>query len=211
MIRDTFETNPGLCELFKRKILERAGVVGLSEYLIDFDAQIDMKGTYQDNLRIIYRQYPQLSQNSDYFRIKSIRPLNDAALEQSWRSFKRNNGHEIPKLPREPTEQPLMPELVITYTIGRESEMARNQAPKEPISIKPIVRQDGANPSSSTYRELVKSLLDRVTALAGEKVTRMILHQIRQETSRTASNYSRNQTLTDNIVDALDDVLSIRR
>ncbi|MGD0178143.1 MAG: hypothetical protein ABSC50_15105, partial [Candidatus Bathyarchaeia archaeon] len=64
MIRDTFETNPGLSELFKRKIIERARFVGLSEGLIDFEAQIDKKGTYQDNLRTFYREYPQLTQNS---------------------------------------------------------------------------------------------------------------------------------------------------
>ena len=148
MIRDTFEANPGLCELFKRKMLERARFVGLGEELIDFDTQIDMKGTYQDNLRIIYRQHPQLSQNSDYFRIRSVRPLSGVALEQSWQSYEQNNGHESPQRTREPTEQPtrveaIMPELIITYTISSESVLARKEARNEPepISMKPEHRQ----------------------------------------------------------------------
>ena len=217
MIRDTFETNLGLCELFKRKILERARLVGLSEDLIDFETQIDMKGTYQDNLRIFYREYPQLSQNSDYFRIDPIRPLSGAVLEQSWRAYERNNGHEISELTREPTEQPLtaeaaMPGFIITYTIGGESATARKEAPKEPepISIKPILRQAEANAAASTHREFVKSILDRVTAVAGEKGTKTILHQIGQEFGVTAFNYSRDRILSDNLVAALDDVLSIR-
>ncbi len=217
MIRDTFETNPGLCELFKRKILERARFVGLSENLIDFEARIDMKGTYQDNMRVFYRQYPQLSQDSDYFRTKSFRPLSGAALEQSWRGYERNNGHATPELTREPTEQLLtteaiMPDLVITYTIGGKSVMARKEAPKEPesISIKPILGQAEANPAASTYGELVKSILDRVTAMAGQKVTKTILHQIGQEIGRTAFNHSKDQILPDNLVEALDHALSIR-
>jgi predicted hydrocarbon binding protein len=262
MIRDTFATNPGLCELFKRKILERARFVGLSEGLIDFEAHIDMKGTYQDNLRTFYRQYPQLSQDSDYFRIKSIRPLSGAALEQSWRGYERNNGHEILELTREPTEQPLtagvMHEFFITYNIGGESLTARKEAPKEPetISIKPTLQQVEANPAASTYRELAKSdwltwastipefkpkpienlerreqdclipqdgepilsfqatmfqsILDRVTAMVGEKVAKIILHQIGQEIGKTAFNDSKEKILSGNLAEALDHVLNIR-
>jgi len=217
MIHDTFETNLGLRELFKRKIIERARFVGLSEDLIDFEAQIDAKGTYQDNLRIFYQQYPQLSENSDYFRIKSVRPLRGAALEQSWRSYERNNGHEIPELSRMSTEEPptaraIMPELVITYTIGRQSGMARKEAPeeREPISINPILRQAEADPAASSYRELVKSILDRVTAMAGEKATRAILHQIGREIGGTTFNYSRDQIQSDNLAEALDHFLNIR-
>ncbi|MGD0423977.1 MAG: zinc ribbon domain-containing protein [Candidatus Bathyarchaeia archaeon] len=123
MLRDTFEANPGLHELFKRKILERARFVGLSETVIDFDSHLDKTLTYTENLRIFYRKYPRLTQGSDYFRIKSIRPLSGAALEWSWRNYERNNGHEVRELTkRTPIEQPLttdaiMPELVITYTI----------------------------------------------------------------------------------------------
>jgi predicted hydrocarbon binding protein len=216
MIRDTFESNPGLCELFKRKMLERARFVGFSEGLIDFESQIDIRGTYQDNLRIFYREYPQLSQKSDYFRIKSIRPLSGVALEQSWRSYERNNGYEI----TEPTEQPLtaeaiMPELTITYTIGCGPVMARKEEPKdhEPISAKPIFPQADADSAAATHRELLKSILDRVTAMTGEKATRMILHQIGQEIGRTAFNHSKDQTQSmslDNLVESLDRVLSIR-
>jgi len=124
MIRDTFENNPGLHELFKRKILERARFVGLSETLIDFDSHLDKTLTYTDNLRIFYRKYPRLSQGSDYFRIKSIRPLTGAALEWSWRNYERNNGHKVQELPKRKaikqslTTDAIMPELVITYTIG---------------------------------------------------------------------------------------------
>ena len=218
MIRDTFETNLGLRELFKRKIIERARFVGLSEDLIDFDAQIDVKGTYQDNLRIFYQQYPQLSENSDYFRIKSIRPLRGAALEQSWRSYERNNnGREASELTRMPTEEPrtartIMPELVITYTIAHQPLMTRKESPEEHerISINPILRQAEADPAASSYRELVKSILDRVTAMAGEKATRAILHQIEREIGRTAFNYSRDQIQSHNLAEALDDLLNIR-
>jgi len=218
MIHDTFETNLGLRELFKRKIIERARFVGLSEDLIDFKTQIDVKGTYQDNLRIFYKQYPQLSENSDYFRIKSVRPLRGVALERSWRSYERNNGHEIPELTGMPTEQPpttraMMPELVITYTISRQTAMARKEGPEEhePISISPpTLGQGEANPAASSYRELVNSILDRVTAMAGEKATRAILHQIGREIGRTTFNYSRDQNQPDKLAEALDHFLNIR-
>jgi predicted hydrocarbon binding protein len=216
MIRDTFETNPGLCELFKRKILERARFVGLNEGLIDFEAQIDKKGTYQDNLRIFYREYPRLTQNSDYFRIESIRPLSGAALEQAWRSFQENSRHETPELIGMPTEQSptvetIMPQFVLTYTFGSESEMARNEAPKEsqPTSTEQILPEAETDAAVSTHRELVKSILDRVSAVAGEKVTKTILHQIGLEIGRTAF-HSKDQIVSDNPLEALDRVLNIR-
>jgi len=263
MIRDTFETNPGLRELFKRKILERARYVGLSEGLIDFKAHIDMKGTYQDNLRTFYRQYPQLSWDSDYFRIKSIRPLSGAALEQSWRGYERNNGHETLEVAGAPTGQQLSGEdvthqFIITYTIGGESLFARKEALEEPetISIRPTVRPVDSNPAALTLGELAKSdwltwastitefkpksienlqhqeqdgsttqdkeptlsiqatifqsILDRVTAMVGEKVARIILHQIGQEIGRAAFNDSRNKILFGNLAEGLDQILSIR-
>jgi len=263
MIRDTFETNPGLRELFRRKILERARFVGLSEGLIDFQAHIDMKGTYQDNLRTFYRQYPQLSQDSDYFRIKSIRPLSGAALEQSWRGYERNNGHETLEVAREPTDQPLTGEdvthqFVITYTIGGGSALARKEAAEEPqtFSMKSTLRPVDSNPAASTCGELAKSdwlrwasaisefkpssienlerreqdgwtlqdrepilsfqatmfqsILDRVTAMVGEKVARIILHQIGQEIGKAVFNDSKNKILFGNIAEILDHVLSIR-
>jgi predicted hydrocarbon binding protein len=263
MIRDTFEANPGLRELFKRKILERARFVGLREGLIDFEAHIDMKGTYQDNLRTFYRQYPQLSQDSDYFRIKSIRPLSGAALEQSWRGYEQTNGHEGLELTGEPTEEPptegsATHEFVITYTIGGESLMARGEVPKEPetISIKPTLRQVEADLPASTYGELAKSDLltsassitkfkpklienlergeedywiaqetgpilsfqatmfhsirDRVTAMVGEKVAKIILHQIGLEIGKTAFSCSKDKILSSSLGQALDHVLSAR-
>jgi hypothetical protein len=212
MIRDTFESNPGLCDLFKRKIVERARFVGLSEHLIDFESQLDMKGTYHDNLRIFYREYPQLAQNSDYFRIRSMRPLSGAALENSWRSFERNNGHEIPEPLAIPTEQPLTamaPELVTTYSIGDELAMARSEAPEEPepSSRSPVLGKAEADPAASAYREFVKLILDSVTTLAGEKVAKAILYQIGRDIGRTAF---KEQILCGNIVEALDQVLRIR-
>ena len=263
MIRDTFEANPGLRELFKRKILERARFVGLREGLIDFDAHLDMKGTYQDNLRTFYRQYPQLSQESDYFRIKSIRPLSGAALEQLWRGYERTNGHEGLKLTGEPTEQPSTAEdathqFVITYTVGSESLRARGEAPREPttISTKPTLRQMEADPPASIYGELAKpdwltwassvtkfkpdplenierleednwipedaestlsfeatmfhSIRDRVTAMVGEKVASVILHQIGQEIGKTAFNASKSRIPPGKLDEALDHVLSTR-
>jgi predicted hydrocarbon binding protein len=216
MIRDTFETNPGLSELFKRKIIERARFVGLSEGLIDFEAQIDKKGTYQDNLRTFYREYPQLTQNSDYFRIASIRPLSGAALEQAWRSFQENSRHETTELIGMPTEQSptaasMLPQLVLTYSFG-ESITERNEGPKEPEPIpnEPTLPQAETNTAAFPHGELVRSILDRVSAMAGEKVTRAILHQVGLEIGRTEFNYSRDRMLPDNAVEALDHVLSVR-
>jgi len=213
MIRDTFETNPGLSQLFMSKMLERARFVGLSEDLIDFETHLDMKGTYQDNMRIFYREYPQLSRNSDYLRIKCMRPLTGAALEQSWRSFERNNGHDITEQTRTPTEPPPTTELVITYTIGGAPEISGKEAPKppEPISTKTMTPRTESNPAASTYRELVKSILDHVTVLTGEKATRMILHQIEREMTRTTFNYSRDQNPPHHLTEALDDILHRRR
>jgi predicted hydrocarbon binding protein len=217
MIRDTFESNPGLCELFKRKILEKARFVGLDENLLDFVTRIDMKGTYQDNLRIFYREYPQLSENSDNIRIRSFRPLSGAALEQSWRSYEQNNRHEIPEPTKEPSDQSpatstIMPELIITYSIGGGSIMGRNEASADPelVPTNPVLAQVEANSADSTYRELVQSILDHVTATAGEKVTKTILHHIGQEIGSTVFNHLASQKHPDNLVEALDRVLNIR-
>jgi hypothetical protein len=195
LIRDTFETNPGLCELFKRKILERARFVGLSEDLIDFETRIDPNGTYHDNLRVFYREYPQLSQNSDYLRIKSTRALSGAALDQSWRGYERNNGHELPEPTRILSHHSLrpheiMPELAVTYTFGAESIMPRQEPPKKPelVSIETMLRRAEDDPAVSTYGELLRSILDCVTSMAGERVTKAILHQIEADIGGTAIN-----------------------
>ncbi len=212
MIRDTFESNPGLRDLFKRKIVERARFVGLSEHLIDFDSQIDIKGTYHDNLRTFYREYPQLAQNSDYFRVKSVRPLSGAALEHSWRSFEQNSGNEILEPTRTPTERPLtaiMPELIITYSIGNKIAVARSETPEapEPFSRRPTLGQAEADPAASAYREFIRLILDHVTKLAGQKLAKAILYQIGRDIDGTAF---KNQPLCDNIVEALDQVLNTR-
>ena len=218
MIRDTFEANPGLRELFRSKIHERARFVGLSEDLIDFETHLDMKGTYQDNMRIFYREYPQLSHNSDYLRIKSMQPLTGAALDRSWRSFERNTRHELTKPTKTQTGQPLttdpiMTELVITYTIGGAAEISGKEAPKTPesTSTKPITARTESNPAATPYRELVKSILDRVTVLAGEKTTRIILHQVEREMGKATFNNPRDETPPHHLVEALDDVLHRRR
>jgi predicted hydrocarbon binding protein len=212
MIRDTFETNRGLCELFKHKMRERARLTGLTEGLIDFEGQIDMEGTYEDNLRIFYREYPQLSQQSDYFRIKSFRFPSGAALEKAWRSYEENNGNEIKGVTAQPTEHPVMPELVITYTIGRESVMAPEEAAEnsELVSARPRIEQEKVDSAPSTYTDLVRSILDRVTAMAGEKATKMMLHQIGQEIGMNAFDHSRNEILPHNLRETLDHALSIR-
>ena len=204
MIRDTFETNPGLCELFKRKMLERAKFVGLSDAQIDFESQIDLKGTYHDNLRTFYREYPQLSQDSDYFRIKSGRALSGAALEESWRSYEENNSHET-------LEQAAcaMPELVVTYTVNRELNATRQDSPKDPELVSKSISQATVNPAS-THGELAKLILDRVTVMAGEKVTRKILHQIGQEIGRDAFQGSGDRILPHNLLEALDHAVNIR-
>ncbi len=217
MIRDTFETNPGLCELFKRKIVERARVLGLSEGMIDFESQIDMKGTYEDNLRSFYREYPQLSQESDYFRIKPIRPLSGAVLERSWQAYERNNGHENLDPNAQPANHPytvtaMLPELTITYTIGVGPVVTRTAAPKQPdpFSAEPVIQQVEANSSTSMHSELVNSILDHVTAMTGERVAKMILHQVGQEIGGTAYNYTGDQTLFHGPIEALDHVLRTR-
>jgi len=64
--KDTFEHNPGLAELFKRKIFDVAREVEFPEDLIDFNSHMDMKGTDSENLRLFYREYPRLSERSDY-------------------------------------------------------------------------------------------------------------------------------------------------
>lgn len=213
MIRDTFENNAGLCKLFKHKILERAQSVGFDKDLIDFDAQIDMKGSYHENLRTFYRQYPQLSKDSDYFRLKPVRALSGAALEQSWQSYVQNTGHETQGLPEGPTEQHptsqgFMPELTITYNIGGEAAIGRKGAVREPesMSMNPMLPHD---PVASPHRELLKLILDGVTEMAGEQVTKTILQQIGREIGRVAFPHP-GQVLADNLVEALDHALSVR-
>ena len=204
MIRDTFETNPGLCELFKRKILERAQSAGLSSDLIDFDSQIDMKGTFKDNLQIFYREYPQLAQDSDYLRFKSPRPLTGIVVEQAWRSYKRSNGR---------AEQPIgmetiMPELTVTYTVDLQPPSAGKEAPNEGrvISRKPVPSQGEANETLWAHMELTKLLLDRVTAMAAENVTKAILQQLGRETEWTAFHHARDKEPPGNLIAAENEI-----
>jgi predicted ArsR family transcriptional regulator len=216
MIRDTFEANPGLYELFKRRILNRAHSVGLRGDLIDFESQIDMKGSYHENLRRFYRTYPELAEHSDYIRLKSPRPLSGVVLEQSWRCYEGSNANESP----EPTEKAtalsamtLMPELTVTYTIRHESPMEREEMAGGPeaISTDATLSAGESNLVASTHRELMKMLLDRITATAGEKFTKTILHQIGGEIGRTAFHHSsRNGPQPDSLAEALDYALRIR-
>jgi len=206
MIRDTFETNPGLCELFKRKILSRAQSAGLSSELIDFKTQIDMKGTFQENLRAFYREYPQLAEESDYLRLRSPRRLTGAALEQSWRSYQRSNRQ---------TERPLapgtiLPEFTVTFTIGRESAIAGHQKSNPNSNLATTIPpQSERTHRISTYSELTKLVLDRVTAMAGANVTKTILHQIGREIGSTAYHSSTAQTVPFNLAADLDQVLGL--
>jgi predicted hydrocarbon binding protein len=202
MIRDTFETNPGLCELFKRKILERARSVRLSEDLIDFSAHIDMKGTYQDNLRIFYRGYPQLSQNSDYLRISSNKRISRDALERSWRGYEQNERLEIPESARALVKSDWLkwPLTVTEFNpepvekLGRqEQEGWRHEDGERILSFRVTTFQ---------------SIIDRVTATTGEKVATIILHQIGKEVGRTAYSHCTDKMLSDNLVETLDRVLS---
>ena len=204
MIRDTFETNPGLCKLFKRMILDRAQSAGFRSELIDFEAQIDMKGTFKDNLRTFYREYPQLAHDSDYLRLKSPRPLTGAALEQSWRSYERDNEPAEPVLDSGAN----FPRLTVTYTISRESSMAQRQAPIAQATSKSATLSEDESSQSLNHRDLMKLLLDRVTAMAGENVTKMILHQIGREIGSTAFHQSRKQDPPGNLVAVLDQALS---
>jgi predicted hydrocarbon binding protein len=213
MIRDTFETNPGLCELFKRKIVSKALCVGLSPGLIDFDAQIDMKGSYQDNLRTFYREYPQLAQESDYSRLKQPRPLTGAALEESWLSYALNKPNEAAAQEIEQANQfvdaaAIVPELTVTYSIGPNS-------PKSPNGLPESVSTNGAskieaNQTPANHSELVRLLLDRVTAMAGEGVTKTILHQVGKEIGRTAFHHSGHQISEGNLAASLDRALRSR-
>ena len=210
MVRDTFERNPGLCELFKRKILDRAESVGLKADLIDFDSQIDMKGTFQENLRSFYREYSQLAVNSDYLRLKSSRPLSGAALEQSWLSYERSNAQEL-------TEEPMgadaiIPKLTVTYTIGRESAIASSEAPNGPemAPARALLSQVEPAQGQLTHSELMKLLLDRVTAMAGEDVAKTILHQVGRDLGRTAFDHARRQYPTNNLAAGLDHALRSR-
>lgn len=103
-IRDTFELNPGLAELFKRKILDIAKDVQFPADLIDFELHMDMKGTYSENLRAFYREYPRLSERSDFFNKNPIRPISEGQIERNYRAYQVSNG-EIP--------EPIIPVIAI--------------------------------------------------------------------------------------------------
>lgn len=127
-----------------------------------------------------------------------------------------------------------MPELVLTYNIVSEPVIAPKVAQKEPVKSEwqaststitefepePIGRnqhqeqagwilEDGERILSFPVTTF-QSILDRITEMAGVKVTKIILHQIGQEIGRTAFNYSRHQIRSGNLVTALDHVLSNR-
>lgn len=200
MIRDTFETNPGLCELFKRKIIDKARSSGFSKDKIDFESHIDMKGTFQDNLRSFYRAYPQLAQDSDYFRLKSQRQLSGVVLEQSWRSYERSNRR------KDLREGIIVPELTVTYTVGRGFPPTQDENTRGPDATSGNAEVDQ---TSSAHSEIMRLLLDRVTAIAGEDVTKTILLQIGREIGRTAFHRS-NQTQAGNLAAGLDHALRSR-
>lgn len=90
--KDTFEHNPGLAELFKRKILDIAKEVEFPEDLIDFDSHMDMKGTYSENLTRFYQAYPRLSERSDYLKKNPIRKISESRIERVYQAYQANNG-----------------------------------------------------------------------------------------------------------------------
>ena len=106
-IRDTFELNPGLAKLFKRKILEIAREVHFPEDLIDFKTHMDMKGTYSDNLRIFYHEYPRLSERSDYLKKNPVQRLSEPQIQRSYRAYQISNGE---------TPEPITPIIAIANT-----------------------------------------------------------------------------------------------
>jgi hypothetical protein len=57
----------------------------------------------------------------------------------------------------------------------------------------------------------VKSILERVTILAGEKTTRLILHQIEREMDRTTFNYPEDEPSSHHLLEVLDDALHRRK
>jgi len=198
MTRDTFEANPGLCELFKRKILDRAHSAGLSPDLIDFKSRIDMKGTFQESMQVFYRAYPLLGQDSDYIQLRRSHGLSGAALEQSWRSYERNNR----------SDRSMMPELTVTFSIT--SDPTGFEKEDEQLS-KAIDRQNAMNPSDDVQSGLMKMVLDRVTAMVGENATKAILHRIGREIGSTAfHSFSTRQEPTQDPVEALDHAIRIR-
>jgi hypothetical protein len=139
LIRDTFELNPGLAELFKRKMLEIAKEVGFPEDLIDFESHIDMKGTYGDNLRIFYREYPRLSERSDFLKKNPIRELSKPQTERAYRAYQisqgqtpepviavTNQGHEVAQPTTEEPIQPSYPTLSFNYSVNSYSKSSRD-------------------------------------------------------------------------------------
>lgn len=121
-IRDTFEANPGLAELFKKKILEIAREVHFPEDLVDFESHLDRKGTYSDNLRIFYREYPRLSERSDYLKKNPIQSLTVPQIERSYRAYQINNGE---------TPEPILPVIAVANT-GETSAESTNPEPAAP-------------------------------------------------------------------------------
>ena len=208
MIRDTFETNPGLCELFKRKMIERARFVGLNKEMIDFEGKIDMKGSYHDNLRIFYREYPRLSTGSDYARLKPPRALAGAALEEAWQSYVESTGHETLHESSDQS-QGFTPQLTVTYFIGGVPATEREDKAGAPdaISMNPTLPDRSYDLEASTHRELLRLILDRVTEMAGESVTKAILHQIRQEIGTVTCRH--RETPSHSLVGAVDETLTI--
>jgi hypothetical protein len=99
-IRDTFERNPGLAELFNRKILDIPQEVQFPEDLIDFESHIDMKGACSENLTRFYQVYPRLAERSTCLRLPR-------STNHDYGRFTRKHGHEVRR-----TEKP----LVITVT-----------------------------------------------------------------------------------------------
>ena len=105
----------------------------------------------------------------------------------------------------------IVPELTVSYTVSRGLPATPDKETRAPdaTSGNTILGKIGMDQTSSTHSELMRLLLDRVTALAGEDFTKTILHQIGREIGRTAYHHS-NQTRAGNLAAGLDLALKTR-
>jgi len=76
------------------------------------------------------------------------------------------------------------------------------------VSWKATPQSEGAQ-TFTAHSELMRLVLDRVTAMAGENVTKTILHQIGREIGWTAFHHSRSQTAPPTLTTGLDEALRL--
>jgi hypothetical protein len=71
---------------------EKAKLCGLSEDLIDFDAYLDPALSWQENLAVFYREYPQLAEQSDYLKLSH---QSDKGHVRDYANFSKNCGVKL--------------------------------------------------------------------------------------------------------------------